>query len=289
MSLNSSINRFISNQINNKEVDLINEIKECKKNNKQITNLFTKEQNKLILAEHKKIVNNSPNPKDAKNKEIIYKIAISLISKDKIKFSNNTFPVLGDILRYLIDDIVEYSLINLKSTDKKKLTVENLLSSDIKESKLYSLLNISDTYKNLLNDTEDDKEEKNISDEEKIASISEEKDMEYNKFTFYIKKVFINKSTSNEDDKNKKFKKSTEFIKLVANIVIDILNKASNSLEVWIKTNEKKIVDENMFKRIIITLMISNSNIKLSELSDMECLKIIKKKKRVTKVTENKK
>lgn len=267
----SRIKTYINDNKLNKNVNQILEIiKNAKEFKTDLTQLLSADQQELVgqyrettlKAEKQKADSNAKLGKPVEDVESIttmdpYTVAEKAFTRSKVKFSKDSFQVVGIVVDKILYELVVHTMDNMLEQAKLNNISVKYISVD-KSSPLYPIYSNCKTFKSLestpvaLTDVSADAE----AEVETESNEDNSTDSKVN-FECYIRKI-IDKVKST-DEKYTVFKNSTPFKKFCSDLVLDVLDRICNILETISINLHFKTINKGLFVTIF-KIMICDQN-----------------------------
>jgi len=251
----SRIKNYINKEKLNKDLDsVIESIKTTK--GLDLSTVLSADVQKKIGALIKEKESSGVNPSEIN----INDIAIDVLSKQRFKFSNNSFKVLSVFSDMLIEEITKYSMDELLKSKKSIINIPYVFSSKIAEGPLYEIYSQLPTFiamQNELNSTTEVTETTETTDEvtEPVDEDTKEKTIN---FSFYIRKI-CNKLKLSSDTYSK-IKVSNKYQKFCSNLILDFLNKIAPLSKILLEVMTTKTITTLVFETIIKIQLFENAH-----------------------------
>lgn len=246
----SRIKNYINKEKLNKELDMvIDKIKSADANLDLNTLLSEDVQKKIGAVIKDKEEYNAKNP-ETKVEIVLNAIAVDVLSKQRFKFSNNSFKVLSVFSDMIVEEITKYAMDEIVKNKKSIINNKYVFSSAIENGSLYNVYSKCPSFiamKNeILSDTTDVVESENVdSAETEIDKVSGKSI----NFEFYIRKICNKLKGSNED--YSKIKVSEKYQKFCSNVILDLLDQVAPLSKIILDVMTTKTITELVFQTIV--------------------------------------
>lgn len=248
----SRIKNYINKEKLNKELDtLIEKIKSADATLDLNTLLSESVQKKIGAVIKDKEEYNTKNP-DAKVEINLQAIAVDVLSKQRFKFSNNSFKVLSVFADMMIEEITKYSMDEIVKNKKSIINNKYVFSSAIETGSLYNVYSKFPSFITMKNEMLSDVTEQVETTEPVETTETEEPEKNTSKsinFEFYIRKICNKLKGSNPD--YSKIKVSEKYQKFCSNIILDLLDNVAPLSKIILDVMSTKTITELVFQTII--------------------------------------
>jgi hypothetical protein len=157
--------------------------------------------------------------------------AVDQVSKRRAKFSRDSFEVLAAFGDMVVSEITKYTFEHLAETKFSTVEPKYLFDSNASQGPLFAYYSTLPSYKNALNEVETPEREIN--------------------FKFYVKSIVYEMKKT--DDSYSNFKVSERYQRLCSDIVLDILDDATDLAEIILQVMNTKTISAKLFKTCIYT------------------------------------
>ena len=244
----SRIKNYINKEKLNKELDtLIEKIKNADSTLDLNTVLSETVQKKVGAVIKEKDEFNSKNP-DAKVEINLNSIAVDVLSKQRFKFSNNSFKVLSVFADMMIEEITKYSMDEIVKNKKSIINNKYVFSSDIENGSLYNVYSKFPSFLAMKNEMLKDSTSETVETTEATETSSEETGKNIN-FEFYIRKICNKLKGTNAD--YSKIKVSEKYQKFCSNVILDLLDQVAPLSKIVLDVMTTKSITELVFQTIL--------------------------------------
>lgn len=187
-----------------------------------------------------------------------YTVAEKAFTRNKVKFSKDSFQVVGIVVDKILYELVVHTMDNMLEQAKLNSISVKYISVD-KTSPLYPIYSNSKTFKSL-ETTTSLVEDVAVTDTAEADESTEDKstDSKIN-FECYIRKI-IDKIKST-DEKYAVFKNSSPFKQFCSDLVLDVLDRICNILETISINLHFKTINKELFTTIFKIMICDQSSI----------------------------
>lgn len=259
----SRIKNYINKEKLNKDIDLlIQKIKDADS---------TLDLNSILSEDVQKKIGSSIKDKEKANQESpdsavvinVNDIAVEILSKQRFKFSNNSFKVLSVFSDMIIEEITKFAMDELVKNKKSIINNKYVFSSKIDTGKLYKIYSVLPSFIAMQNETSatqdvvdatddmaentDDVIENDDVDTEQ--SVSTEKAVKSINFEFYIRKICNKLKVS--DEVYSKIKVSEKYQKFCSGIILDLLDRIAPLSKIVLEVMTTKTITNLVFQTVI--------------------------------------
>jgi len=242
----SRIKNYINKEKLNKELDtLIEKIKNADSTLDLNTLLSESVQKKIGAVIKEKDEFNAKNP-DSKVEINLNSIAVDVLSKQRFKFSNNSFKVLSVFADMMIEEITKYSMDEIVKNKKSIINNKYVFSSDIENGSLYNVYSKFPSFLAMKNEMLKDSTNETTEASENTESDETEKNIN---FEFYIRKICNKLKGLNSE--YSKIKVSEKYQKFCSNIILDLLDQVAPLSKIVLDVMTTKTITELVFQTII--------------------------------------
>lgn len=266
----SRIKTYINDTKLNKDVNqILSIIKNAREFKTDLNQLLSAEQQEVVgkfrvnamKQEQKRVeeaakTGNEVDTKDNVSSMDPYTIAEKAFTRSKMKFSKDSFQVVGIVVDKILYELVVSTMDNMLQNVKVNSISVKHISVD-KTSPLYAIYNNSKTFKSLealdVTAVEASAEDQTDTEDSSEESSSDKKV----NFKCYIRKI-IDKVKST-DEKYAVFNNSTPFKQFCSDLVLDILDRVCNILETISVNLHFKTINKELFITIF-KIMICDQN-----------------------------
>lgn len=242
----SRIKNYINKEKLNKELDaLIEKIKTADSTLDLNTVLSESVQKKIGAVIKEKDEFNAKNP-DTKVEINLNSIAVDVLSKQRFKFSNNSFKVLSVFADMMIEEITKYSMDEIVKNKKSIINNKYVFSSDIENGSLYNVYSKLPSFIAMKNEMMKD----STSETTEVQETSEPEETVKNiNFEFYIRKICNKLKGTNVE--YSKIKVSEKYQKFCSNIILDLLDQVAPLSKIVLDVMTTKTITELVFQTIL--------------------------------------
>ena len=245
----SRIKNYISKEKLNKQFDLL--ISKLKENDTSL------DLNSVLSEDMQSKLGSLIKQKEEKQEEIkINLLAIELLSKQKFKFSNQSFKVLSVFLDLMIEEI---TLNVMDKIIKNKKSIINLkyVFNELQDSPLYSIYSTLPTFISEKNQLSKSNAEIDEQQEEVLEEETQEDTSSHSiNFEFYIRKI-CNKLKKNKEEFSK-IKVSNTYQKFCSNLVLEFLDIVAPMTTIVLEVMTTKTITNIVFETIIKLQLYNN-------------------------------
>lgn len=264
----SRIKTYINDNRLNKDVNhLLSVIKNAREFKTDLNQLLSAEQMQTVgqyrsdqlKLEAKRVESNAKSGKTPEKEEPSvsnmdpYTVAEKAFTRSKVKFSKDSFQVVGIVMDKILYELVVHTMDNMLEQPKVPTSISIKCVSADKTSPLYPIYNNSKTFKSLETVPASSTDEEAPADE---STDDTSTDTNVN-FECYIRKVIDRVKVS--DDKYLGFKNSSPFKKFCSDLVLDVLERICNILETISVNLHVKTINKELFTTIF-KIMICDQN-----------------------------
>ena len=190
----------------------------------------------------------------------VNEIAVEILSKQRFKFSNNSFKVLSVFSDMIIEEITKFAMDELVKHKKSIINNKFVFSSEIATGKLYKIYSELPSFVAMKNETvstthdgQDD-----VVETGDVEPVSSEKSTKSINFEFYIRKI-CNKLKAS-DEVYSKIKVSEKYQKFCSNVILDFLDKVAPLSKIVLEVMTTKTITNLVFQTVIKMQLWDNSN-----------------------------
>jgi len=255
----SRIKNYINKEKLNKEIDSIIEKIKSSDASLDLNSILSEDTQKKIGSAIKEKEKNNQEKPDTATAIVINDIAVDILSKQRFKFSNNSFKVLSVFSDMIIEEITRFAMDELVKNKKSIINNKYVFNDQIKNGRLYRIYSELPSFIAMRNEMQStDVVEVSdstdvVEDAEAIdvaeASSSDEKTPKTINFEFYIKKICNKLKVS--DDMYSKIKVSDKYQKFCSSIILDFLNKVAPLSKILLDIMTTKTITNLVFQTII--------------------------------------
>jgi len=242
----SRIKNYINKEKLNKDLDSIIDTIKNADSKLDLNSLISKSVQKKIgsvIKDKEKF--NSENP-DAKVEINLNTIAVDVLSKQRFKFSNNSFKVLSVFSDMIIEEITKHAMDELVKNKKSIINNKYVFTNSIENGSLYNVYSKFPSFiamkQEAMQDTSD-----NVDSTETTETT--EKVAKGINFEFYIRKICNKLKGSN--DAYSKIKVSEKYQKFCSNIILDFLDQVAPQSKIVLEVMTTKTITDLVFHTII--------------------------------------
>jgi hypothetical protein len=240
----SRIKNYISKEHLNKELDSIIDTLKKSEAPVDLTTLLNEEMQNKVGAVIKQ--------KEEKGEEIkLNALVVDLLSKQKYKFSHNSFMVLSVFLDMLVEDLT-ISVMDEVIKNKKSIINVKYLFSAVKDSPLFDVYSSLPTYKaeqELVNKQSSEQPSEQPEAEPEVETQEEPQQQSSINFEFYIRKICQKLKLGKEEYKN--IKVSNHYQKFCSNIILEFLDRVIPMTKIVLDVMTTKTITNVVFKTIL--------------------------------------
>lgn len=243
----SRVKNYLSKEKLNKEYDtLIEKIK----NSTESIDLST-----ILSEESQSKIGSVIKQKEEKGEEIVLNtIAVEFLSKQKYKFSNQSFKVLSVFLDMMIEDLTLNVMEEIKKNKKSIINTKYVVTANTTSS-LYPIYSKLPTFVNLKSESESDSNEDQC--EESSDEQVEETQHSIN-FEFYIRKICNKLKKSNEEFVS--LKVSNNYQKFCSNLILEFLDIIAPVTTILLEVMTTKTISVLVFETALKLQLYNNPN-----------------------------
>lgn len=259
----SRIKNYINKEKLNKDIDnLIQKIKDAD---------LSLDLNSILSEDVQKKIGSSIKDKEKLNQEAkvspdtpdvpyvpvvinVNEIAVEILSKQRFKFSNNSFKVLSVFSDMIIEEITKFAMDELVKNKKSIINNKYVFSSDISSGKLYKIYSELPSFiamKNETSSTQDvpDTTEDVVDEAVDTEQVLTDKSSKSINFEFYIRKICNKLKVS--DEVYSKIKVSEKYQKFCSNIILDFLDRVAPLSKIVLEVMTTKTITNLVFQTVI--------------------------------------
>jgi hypothetical protein len=261
----SRIKNYINKEKLNKEIDmLIQKIKDADQS-LDLNSILSEDVQKKIgssikdkekLNQEAKV---SPDTPDVPYVPIVInvnEIAVEILSKQRFKFSNNSFKVLSVFSDMIIEEITKFAMDELVKNKKSIINNKYVFSSDISKGKLYKIYSELPSFVAMKNETSSTQDVPDTTDDvvegdepADTEQVSADKTSKSINFEFYIRKICNKLKVS--DEVYSKIKVSEKYQKFCSNIILDFLDRVAPLSKIVLEVMTTKTITNLVFQTVI--------------------------------------
>ena len=242
----SRIKNYINKEKLNKDLDtLIDTIKAADSKLDLNSVISESVQKKIGSVIKEKEEFNTKNP-DNKVEINLNTIAVDVLSKQRFKFSNNSFKVLSVFSDMIIEEITKHAMDELVKNKKSIINNKYVFNSSIENGSLYNVYSKFPSFIAMKQETMHENTETSDSTE---STESTEKTTKSINFEFYIRKICNKLKGSNEA--YTKIKVSDKYQKFCSNIILDFLDQVAPLSKIVLEVMTTKTITDLVFHTII--------------------------------------
>lgn len=243
----SRVKNYLSKEKLNKEYDTIIE---KIKNSTESVDLST-----LLSEESQSKIGSVIKQKEEKGEEIVLNtIAVEFLSKQKYKFSNQSFKVLSVFLDMMVEDLTLNVMEEIKKNKKSIINTKYVVTANTTSS-LYPIYSKLPTFVNLKSESESDSNEDQC--EESSDEQAEETQHSIN-FEFYIRKICNKLKKSNEEFAS--LKVSNNYQKFCSNLILEFLDIIAPVTTILLEVMTTKTISVLVFETALKLQLYNNPN-----------------------------
>lgn len=256
----SRIKNYINKEKLNKEIDsLIQKIKDAD---------LTLDLNSILSEDVQKKIGSAIKDKEKLNQEAkvspdtpdvpyvpieinVNEIAVEILSKQRFKFSNNSFKVLSVFSDMIIEEITKFAMDELVKNKKSIINNKYVFSSDIATGKLYKIYSELPSFIAMKNETSTSVDVPDTSDEvaDTEQDVTVDKATKSINFEFYIRKICNKLKVS--DEVYSKIKVSEKYQKFCSSIILDFLDRVAPISKIVLEVMTTKTITDLVFQTVI--------------------------------------
>jgi hypothetical protein len=258
----SRIKNYINKEKLNKEIDtLIQKIKDAD---------LSLDLNSILSEDVQKKIGSSIKDKEKLNQEAkvspdtpdvpyvpivinVNEIAVDILSKQRFKFSNNSFKVLSVFSDMIIEEITKFAMDELVKHKKSIINNKYVFSSDISSGKLYKIYSELPSFIAMRNETSSTQDvpdtSEDVDEPTETEQVSTDKTSKGINFEFYIRKICNKLKVS--DEVYSKIKVSEKYQKFCSNIILDFLDRVAPLSKIVLEVMTTKTITNLVFQTVI--------------------------------------
>ena len=261
----SRIKNYINKEKLNKEIDtLIQKIKDAD---------LSLDLNSILSEDVQKKIGASIKDKEKLNQEAkvsqdtpdvpyvpvvinVNEIAVEILSKQRFKFSNNSFKVLSVFSDMIIEEITKFAMDELVKNKKSIINNKYVFSSDITTGKLYKIYSELPSFVAMKNESCSTQDVPDTTDEvvegddsAETEQLSTDKSSKSINFEFYIRKICNKLKVS--DEVYSKIKVSEKYQKFCSNVILDFLDRVAPLSKIVLEVMTTKTITNLVFQTVI--------------------------------------
>ncbi len=250
----SRIKNYINKEKLNKEIDsLIQKIKDADD---------TLDLNSILSEDVQKKIGSSIKDKEKSNQEApdtavvinVNEIAVEILSKQRFKFSNNSFKVLSVFSDMIIEEITKFAMDELVKNKKSIINNKYVFSSEIATGKLYKIYSELPSFIAMKSETSTSTDVPDTTDDvvetdDVEQSVSTEKAAKSINFEFYIRKICNKLKVS--DEVYSKIKVSEKYQKFCSSVILDFLDRVAPLSKIVLEVMTTKTITNLVFQTVI--------------------------------------
>lgn len=245
----SRIKNYVNKEKLNKELDTLIETIKSADSKLDLNSLISESvQKKIGSVIKEKEEANVKNP-DAKVEINLNSIAVDVLSKQRFKFSNNSFKVLSVFSDMIIEEITKHAMDELVKNKKSIINNKYVFSSAIETGSLYNVYSKFPSFIAMKQETMSDTTETTETAETTESTEPVEKSTKSINFEFYIRKICNKLKGSN--DTYSKIKVSDKYQKFCSNIILDFLDQVAPLSKIVLEVMTTKTITDLVFQTII--------------------------------------
>lgn len=261
----SRIKNYINKEKLNKEIEsLIQKIKDAD---------LSLDLNSILSEDVQKKIGSSIKDKEKLNQEAkvspdtpdvpyvpivinVNEIAVEILSKQRFKFSNNSFKVLSVFSDMIIEEITKFAMDELVKNKKSIINNKYVFSSDISSGKLYKIYSELPSFIAMKNETSSTQDVPDSADDvvegdevTETEQLSTDKVTKSINFEFYIRKICNKLKVS--DEVYSKIKVSEKYQKFCSSIILDFLDRVAPLSKIVLEVMTTKTITNLVFQTVI--------------------------------------
>lgn len=258
----SRIKNYINKEKLNKEIDsLIQKIKDAD---------LSLDLNSILSEDVQKKIGSSIKDKEKLNQEAkvspdtpdvpyvpvvinVNEIAVEILSKQRFKFSNNSFKVLSVFSDMIIEEITKFAMDELVKNKKSIINNKYVFSSDIASGKLYKIYSELPSFIAMKNETSSTQDVPDVADDvvegDDTEQLANDKVTKSINFEFYIRKICNKLKVS--DEVYSKIKVSEKYQKFCSSIILDFLDRVAPLSKIVLEVMTTKTITNLVFQTVI--------------------------------------
>ena len=245
----SRIKNYINKEKLNKDLDILIEKIKTADNNLDLNSVISETvQKKIGSVIKEKEEFNASNP-DKKVDINLNVIAVDVLSKQRFKFSNNSFKVLSVFSDMIIEEITKCAMDELVKNKKSIINNKYVFNSNIELGSLYNVYSKFPSFIAMKHETMNDSTESTDNTEVVETTESTDKVAKSINFEFYIRKICNKLKGTN--DAYSKIKVSDKYQKFCSNIILDFLNQVAPLSKIVLEVMTTKTITDLVFNTII--------------------------------------
>lgn len=245
----SRIKNYVNKEKLNKELDTLIETIKSAGDKLDLNSLISESvQKKIGSVIKEKEEANVKNP-DSKVEINLNSIAVDVLSKQRFKFSNNSFKVLSVFSDMIIEEITKHAMDELVKNKKSIINNKYVFSSAIETGSLYNVYSKFPSFIAMKQETMSETTDTTETAEATESTEPVEKSTKSINFEFYIRKICNKLKGSN--DTYSKIKVSDKYQKFCSSIILDFLDQVAPLSKIVLEVMTTKTITDLVFQTII--------------------------------------